>query len=345
MARKRKKKQPISSGEVVNEESLPFAWVKYPNHCGTFFMYSQTQAGPWFFCKCCENLLGNLLELYRRFPPLTYADPLRMAPLDSLHVPSDVAEHSIAYREDPLSNLRFEKKLCHRCNLATPSRRYCHEMYGGAFDQSYGWYINQSYFRYGVDPSAPFNYIHEACPDEIQELIVDFRNSSQTIMEQNKKQCAGIECPSIGQTRKWVNKATKKLRNTFINFTREEFGIRKVGDGWVSETIVFNLVRSLFPDTEIIRHHRPEWLNGLEIDIFIPQLNCGIEYQGQQHYMPIKAWGGEEALKKLKARDKKKRKLCNEVGVKLLYVEYSDPLTSRFLKAKLEAAEIVLPPC
>jgi len=33
-----------------------------------------------------------------------------------------------------------------------------------------------------------------------------------------------------------------------------------------------------------LRHYRPDFLQGLELDIFIDELKIGMEYQGIQHF-------------------------------------------------------------
>lgn len=53
----------------------------------------------------------------------------------------------------------------------------------------------------------------------------------------------------------------------------------------------------------------------MEIDIFIPELKWGIEYQGAQHEKNPPHWGGETIGKELKERDKEKRKAFTESGV------------------------------
>lgn len=49
-------------------------------------------------------------------------------------------------------------------------------------------------------------------------------------------------------------------------------------------------------------------INVLAVDIFIPELNLAIEYDGAQHFKPIASWGGQECLVKTQQRD-----LCKDV--------------------------------
>jgi NAD-dependent SIR2 family protein deacetylase len=65
----------------------------------------------------------------------------------------------------------------------------------------------------------------------------------------------------------------------------------------------------------------------LSFDFYIPQFNLLIEYQGEQHFMPIKHFGGEEKFKKQQDNDKIKRKFCEENKYSLLeikYIQYND---------------------
>lgn len=58
----------------------------------------------------------------------------------------------------------------------------------------------------------------------------------------------------------------------------------------------------------------------LKLDFFLPEYNIGIEYQGEQHFKPIKYFGGQEIYNILISRDKVKNKLCKEHGIKILYI-------------------------
>ncbi|RAP43578.1 MAG: hypothetical protein BZ136_09515, partial [Methanosphaera sp. rholeuAM74] len=80
------------------------------------------------------------------------------------------------------------------------------------------------------------------------------------------------------------------------NLTREEFGFRKIGERFVTETELYRIVKSLYPNHKVIHHYKSKWLGRQELDIFIPKLKLAIEYDGIQHFKPIEAWGGEEGL-------------------------------------------------
>ena len=57
----------------------------------------------------------------------------------------------------------------------------------------------------------------------------------------------------------------------------------------------------------------------MSLDFFIEDMNTAIEVQGEQHFRPVKYWGGEEIFEQVVKRDNKKRELCEKHGVKLLY--------------------------
>ena len=325
---------PVSLGGIAYEKLLPFPWVQYPNHYGTIFAFSEKKKGEYYLCKCNETLLSNLFKLNTQNAPGPNVNAYRMASLDSLNVPDIIAKLALENPDDPISAIKFKPNLCHRCNLIHPTLRYCHEMYGGKFDQSFGWYVNQSYLRYGVDPWSKTQFLNEVCPEEIKILIRAYSQSLEALNNGINKRT--IPRDAEKELKKKFNKAKRELKNTFINFTREEFGFRKVGERWISETIVFKIVSSIFPNHEILRHYRPDWLEKLELDIFLPNLNLGIEYQGQQHFYPIKAWGGDVAFKKLQERDKKKVRICKNRNIKLIHINYTDPLTDEFIRNAIE---------
>lgn len=67
------------------------------------------------------------------------------------------------------------------------------------------------------------------------------------------------------------------------------------------------------------RERKLIWLEGLELDFFIPELNIAIECQGIQHFEPVEMFGGKDSLLYTIKNDEKKKLLCAKNGVKLLY--------------------------
>ncbi len=103
---------------------------------------------------------------------------------------------------------------------------------------------------------------------------------------------------------------------------------------WISEQEAYVIVHEKYPDA--IFQYDPKWLKGQRIDIFIPSRNTAIEYQGEQHSSPIAFFGGEIGLADTKRRDQRKKLLCKQQGVKLLYWNYDEPLTREYFMENIE---------
>lgn len=76
----------------------------------------------------------------------------------------------------------------------------------------------------------------------------------------------------------------------------------------------------------------------MEIDCFNKELKIGVEYNGPQHYLPFKLYGGEKTLKKTKYRDELKKKICEREGVTLITVSYRDKDKFQTITDQLRAA-------
>ena len=66
---------------------------------------------------------------------------------------------------------------------------------------------------------------------------------------------------------------------------------------------------------------RPDWLNGLELDLYWPDLGLAVEFQGDQHYLPI---AGLPELRAQQRRDRAKRQICRQAGVRLVNLDACD---------------------
>ena len=99
---------------------------------------------------------------------------------------------------------------------------------------------------------------------------------------------------------------------------------------WKHELSLFRVVKELYPDT--LYQYRPEWLGLQSLDLYIPSIQTGIEYQGIQHYFPVSFFGGEEALAQRQELDKIKKQLCVNNGVRLIEWPYSTEPTAENVK-------------
>jgi hypothetical protein len=107
---------------------------------------------------------------------------------------------------------------------------------------------------------------------------------------------------------------------------------------WKREHAMFSLIANDFPDS--CREYSPSWLGAQRIDVFVPSLNVGFEFQGEQHSRPIEFFGGEEGFRRNNERDKRKRELCRRNGVILIEWQYYEAIDEARLRSKLAEHDI-----
>lgn len=110
---------------------------------------------------------------------------------------------------------------------------------------------------------------------------------------------------------------------------------------WKGEFSLFTLVRHYFDDA--VYQYRSSWLGLQSLDIFIPSLHVALEYQGIQHFEPIEFFGGEVGFVERAERDIRKKKVCSENKVTLLYWDYDEDVTAENLFIKFRNIGIELP--
>ena len=67
---------------------------------------------------------------------------------------------------------------------------------------------------------------------------------------------------------------------------------------------------------------KPKFLKGLEYDGYNNELKMAVEYDGIQHYKPVKQFGGEKGFIKTQKRDAKKEKMSKLNKIILIRVPY-----------------------
>lgn len=145
-------------------------------------------------------------------------------------------------------------------------------------------------FRYKLFSSSVFLHPH-------QELDIYFFDESLNLQEQVVSFARNAE-----------------------NDLRESVGLPKIGEGWVSETELYYLLKKSFSETSVVQHGKPKWLGKQHFDIWFPRWKIAVEYHGRQHFEPVDFFGGSESFAETKKRDEKKANLAKAHGVKLFLV-------------------------
>lgn len=123
---------------------------------------------------------------------------------------------------------------------------------------------------------------------------------------------------------------------------RRDRSIPEIGaSAWISELALVDLFQALWPNAT--HQWRPGFLGRQSIDIYIPEIDLAVEYQGQQHYEPVALFGGEEGFKNTQFRDDRKRLLLEANKVRLLEWRYDAPITRETLVQKIAEMGISLP--
>lgn len=286
----------------IAKEKLPFPTVLYPGHYGTFFGFQKDNDSPLTLCSCAKMATINYIKFRVSEQLLNNSDPGRMYILDSVHFPrmlvDSLMKKNVPENETIIEHLRFQDNLCHECNNTVPYYRYCHEMYGASFTQNFGWYINKQAYEFGIIPDSG-RLIPEVCPQEILELSILNREEVYELVHGDSNH---IEHAEAKKLEKELNTQIREIWNIIENEVRLKFGHKKVGEAWTNETMLYHIICNLYPELTILRHYHPDFLEGLELDVFIKETNIGIEYQGKQHFESVEHWGGVEALKRLRER-------------------------------------------
>ena len=104
------------------------------------------------------------------------------------------------------------------------------------------------------------------------------------------------------------------------NEIRVSKGFKIVGS-YTNESILYVKLKEHFTDYKVISQGRPEWLGRQSLDIYFPEYNIGIEYQGEQHFRPIDFFGGVEKFNLQRNLDEKKKQLCLKNNCSLIEVK------------------------
>lgn len=110
------------------------------------------------------------------------------------------------------------------------------------------------------------------------------------------------------------------LNNQGCPYCKESKGEKYISKILTTKNIAFN-AQYKFNDC---KYKKP-----LVFDFYIPNYNLCIEFNGEQHYKPIKKFGGEETFKVRQKRDQIKREYCAKNNIALLEIKYNDNIEEK----------------
>jgi len=67
----------------------------------------------------------------------------------------------------------------------------------------------------------------------------------------------------------------------------------------------------------------------LPFDFYLPIYNICIEFDGEQHFKPIKYFGGKKEFKKLQKRDQIKNEYCKNNNIHLVRIKYDESINEK----------------
>ena len=72
-------------------------------------------------------------------------------------------------------------------------------------------------------------------------------------------------------------------------------------------------------NVEYVYQYRNKIFGLQSLDFYLPKYNIAIECQGEQHFRPVKYFGGIKEYNKVKNLDKIKKEICDKNGIRLIY--------------------------
>ena len=147
----------------------------------------------------------------------------------------------------------------------------------------------------------------------------------------NTKYLVKCDCGKIYEI--YANNLTSG-NTTSCGCIRESHGETRIREILSQNNIIFENQKK-FPDLKGDKNYP------LKYDFYLPQYNCLIEYDGEQHFKPIEKWGGKEGFIKRKYYDTLKNNYAHNHNIYIIripYTHYNDlclidliPQTTSFL--------------
>jgi hypothetical protein len=209
-------------------------------------------------------------------------------------------------------------------------------------------YINDSTYvdilceKHGEFKQIPNAHLRGAgcgiCSGNIKLTNEEFVNKSNekhnNFYDYSKSNYTGINnkvliiCPKHGEFSQVPNSHLRGVGCPFCNHSKGEKLIKE----YLKENKIEFIPQHRFDDCKSIRP--------LPFDFYLPDYNMCIEYNGEQHYKPIKFFGGVKKFNSLKYNDETKVDFCNKNNIELIIVTYKDSNIIDILNTKIKKVSI-----
>lgn len=184
----------------------------------------------------------------------------------------------------------------------------------------------------------------ETCGDKFLKEVCNIRQTNHNYCSQSCRRnddqfmCAECNTP-VSRKGSEINKnnsgryfCCQSHAATYNNRLREKTRRSKI------EAAFYDRLVAAFPDIEMLPNDKT-MLPGMEVDIAIPSLSLGIEWNGVVHLQPIY---GQEKLEIIQRRDAMKSDLAAELDIRLVTISDHDSSKKTLERAFDEVSEIIV---
>jgi len=142
------------------------------------------------------------------------------------------------------------------------------------------------------------------------------------------------KCTVCGTKLQYKTKPPKKCKKCKVASKRKPKGSK--------EQYMFKVIDNLLPLQYYIRNGYYSFLISprgapMQLDLYYPDLKLAFEYDGQQHSKYNKYFHKtKKAFEYLKLCDKIKNKICRDLGITLIRINYKDKINYKLIQGALE---------
>jgi hypothetical protein len=123
----------------------------------------------------------------------------------------------------------------------------------------------------------------------------------------------------------FTQKISNHLQGKGCPICRESIGERKIAI-FLEKNKISYIRQKKFDDCK--------YITKLPFDFFIKEMNLLIEFDGIQHFKPVKLFGGEKEFEKTKIKDEIKSRYCLDNNINLIRISYLEDIEEKLSNIK-----------